>query len=203
VLFDGGSTWARGIALCGFSRVRMRGPSPPHCDTRRTMNSFTRSGDSGPGTPLPEHRRFHVHEGALAAGGGAGAVGLSSGAGVVILAGVLSRMTVTVPGRRAERPGVMRVTRSGTVVGDLTGAAPQGLWGRDETAPRGPAKRYRVPRMGSERGDFHDQAKVPARQGFMPSGGPSCVHSVFRTLRGVIFVNLWRAKRHFTLPYGR
>lgn len=77
-------------------------------------------------------------------------------------------------------------------------------------APRGarrggpdhPVERYLLPQTGSEWGVFHDLPKVPARcRGRLPDR-PSCVHSVLRTLRGVIFVNLWWAKRHFTLPYG-
>lgn len=74
--------------------------------------------------------------------------------------------------------------------------------GRADAAVDCLARGWRVTQSGPPRGFFDDHVKVPARQGDRRPRGQTWVHSVFRTLRGVIFVILWRAKRHFTLPYG-
>jgi hypothetical protein len=194
--------------------MRMRGPSPPQ-SVRGERRSRSR------GVVIPGRERLRRRAGGSASltvpwrrARGAGAVRLSSGAERVILAGGVveddSNGGAATCGTawRDERHSVGIVCgRPHNGRGDRppgrSGAVPRTRAGGAGEPGTGATTWCLVPHMGSERGDFHDHAKVPARQGDGSPRGPSWVHSVFRTLQGVIFVNLWRAKRHFTLPNGR
>lgn len=154
-------------------------------------------------------RSFRVLGAPWRRAGELGAVARSSERETILAGRVLSRMTVTLPPRRAERPGVMSVTRSGRVVGDLTGGRGGGPRGPSAGAAgrsRGPANRSDKwvwsAAFGVGSGGFSRSCESPSKARGCAADPPDWVHSVFRTLRGVIFVNFCWAKRHFTLPYG-
>ncbi len=225
-------TRASCIVLSRFSAMPIGRRGLPQSGTRRTAEVVhpgpgfagivTRSCHPGSGGIVSAHDR---RAGRRAAGGararpgacgegkrGAGRGG-DSRVGNDLGGRRVTRMAGPVPPRRAERHGVTSVTslpagcgRRHTCVRAWTGGSGPADAGIMDQSSRPPPGRHGILVLGAangvRKGGFSRSCESPSKaRGWAPHRR-SCVHSVFRTLRGVIFVNLWRAKRHFTLPYG-